>query len=295
MKHWKIIGLVGAIAFGLVQCDPYQESKIELGEPAPADFTIEADTGMNSFILTAQSDEAFLFEWDLGNGATAKGKEVRVFYQLKGNYQVILTAFSQGGHSTASQVITVDQDAQLPCSGVIEALTDCSSKSWVLDPAGGALIVGPSDRSTIWWQADPQTTIDRPCSFDDEYIFYEDGTFEYKTNGDKWVDEEGGAPWPSDIGLPIGCADDSQWPAKYADWLSGTFDYIVSESAIDTTLTVNGTGAHLALYKAGNAGTVSTPQSSITYSIVGLTDTTLSVDIEMPDIGGYWQFNFVPK
>lgn len=295
MKRWNIVGLLAFILIGLAQCNPYQESKIDIGDPAAASFTVAADTGANSYILTANSDEAFLFQWDLGNGSTATGSEVTVFYQFQGNYQVTLTAFSKGGHSSTSKVITVDQDAPLPCTGVVKSLTGCGSKSWVLDPSGGALIVGPNDRSTIWWQATAQTTGERPCAFDDEYIFSEDGTFEYKTNGDKWVDDEGGAPWPSDIGLPIGCADDAQWPAKYTDWLSGTHNFLISESATDTTITVNGTGAHLGLYKVGNPGTVSTPQSSITYSVVHASDTALSVEIEVPNIGGYWQFNFVPK
>lgn len=281
--------LIGFVAYS---CNPYQEAKIELSAPVPADFTVEKDTGMNRYIFTANTEGTFMHKWDLGNGVKAEGSVVRAFYQQKGNYQVKLTAFSAGGHTTATQVITVDQDAQVPCSGIIESLTGCSSKSWVLDPAGSALVVGPPDGS-VWWQADPTTAAARPCAYNDEFIFYEDGTFEYKTNGDVWVDEEGGSSWPSDIGLPIGCTDESQWPAKYDAWLSGVFSYTVAETATDTTITVSGLGAHLGLYKVGNSGTVSEPQSSITYPVVEVSSTKLTVQMDFS--WGYWRFTFVPK
>lgn len=292
MKYLQIFGLGVLMAIGLTYCNPYQESKIDIGDPAAADFTITADTGMNRYILTASGSEAFLFDWDLGNGASAEGKEVNVFYPQKGDYQVSLTAFSKGGYTSTSKTITVDQDVILPCTGIVEDLTGCTSKSWVLDPAGGSLIVGPPDGS-VWWQADPAVTNDRPCAFNDEFIFFEDGTFEYKTNGDVWVDEEGGAPWPTDIGLPIGCTDDSNWPAKYADWLSGTFTYLVSENPSDTSITLSGSGAHLGLYKVGDSGTISEPQPSTTYRVVSVSETKLTVQMDFS--WGYWRFTFVPK
>lgn len=274
------------------QCNPYQEAKVDIGEPPVASFSVTPDAEQNYFNLTATTPGAFMYDWDLGNGLTAEGKEVRAFYQKQGSYQVTLTVFSKGGHSITSQTITVDQDVSLPCQGAIEDLTNCSSKSWVLDPSGGALVVGPPDGS-VWWEATAQTASDRPCAFNDEFIFYEDGTYEYKTNGDVWVDEEGGSAWPTDIGLPIGCTDDSNWPAKYIDWLSGTFSYTFVDNPAGSTITLTGTGAHLGLYKVGNTGTVAEPQPSTTYPIVELTQDKLSVQFDFS--WGYWRFTFVPK
>ncbi len=275
-----------------VACDPFLEKKPDIGNPPLASFTVAQDTGINRYILTNTSADAFLYSWDLGNGSMGEGEEVRAFYAKAGTYTVTLTAFGKGGHATTTQDIVVDQDAPVSCTGLLKDLTNCTSKSWVLDPAPGGMVVGPPGGTQVWWQTDATTPPARPCAYNDEFIFSADGTYEYKTNGDKWVDEEGGATWPTDMGLPIGCTPDGTWPAKYADWLSGTFTYNLVEGT-DTTLTLVGTGAHLALYKVGNSGTVAQPQGSITYPVVELTSDVLTVQMDFS--WGYWRFRFVPK
>ena len=73
----------------------------------------------------------------------------------------------------------------------------------------------------------------------------------------------------------------------------GAFGSFTFEVIDNNKLKVNGTGAHLGLYKAANPpeAAVTTPQASITYQIVSITATRMVLKI---DYGwGAWKFTYV--
>jgi hypothetical protein len=112
----------------------------------------------------------------------------------------------------------------------------------------------------------------------------------FDSKGDFYVDEEAGAPHPA--GMPaVGCYANSAIPAQFRAWANnGTFTFEVINN---NQIKVNGTGAHLGLYKAANPpdAAVGSPQASITYSIVSITATRLVIKI---DYGwGAWKFTYV--
>lgn len=285
-------GLVAVLASAaLLSACEYDVRELE---PAPvASFTVAPIPGqVNKYLLTSTSTNAFMYEWDRGDGkgyVRTKSTDT-AYFPDKGNYTVRLLAYGQNGMDTASQSISVAADdpaAQTP----MKLLTGNGSKTWILDqPGGGALFIGPSDFSQTWWSNSAADVTARACQFNDEYTFSTNGTFSFDNKGDMWIDEEGGNVWPNDVGLTIGCHQSSEWPAKYATWGSGTHQFSIIGN---NKLKVTGKGAHLGLYKAGDAAITNTPEESITYDIISISATKLVIK---KDYGwGAWRFTFKAK
>lgn len=261
--------------------------------PKPdASFTVTPVAGqVNKYLLSSTSTNSFRYDWDKGTGTYAAGKQVdTVYFPDKGTYNVRLLAYGQSGMDTASQVVNVAADDPAALTP-FKILTNNSSRTWKLAPEAGALWIGPSDYSATWWANNLGDVTSRSCLFNDEYTFSKAGNvFGYNSKGDFYVDEEGGNPHPA--GMPaVGCYPNTAIPAQFQAWVNdASFTFQVID---DNKLRVNGTGAHLGLYKAANPpdAAVGTPQSSITYQIVSLTASRMVLKL---DYGwGTWQFTFV--
>lgn len=268
-----------------------KEKVTELPVPPAAAFDVQTTSDPNRLLLVDQTPGAFLHKWDLGNGEKADSSVVTAYYPYQGTYTVTLQSFNAGGFGTASKQVTIDQDDPNACFGNLQLLTSCSTKTWVLEPAAGALKVGPdADFTTVWYQTGLSDVGVRSCMFNDEYSFSLDGTFSYDNKGDFWADtDNSGNVTPADLGCAPGCQPSSAWPPQYSDWNSNINSFVVNE----TELTLSGPGVFLALYKVANGMEVTTPQSSITYQIKELTESRLVVLINFGP--GFWQFTFVPK
>lgn len=261
--------------------------------PKPkASFTVTPVSGqVNKYLLSSTSTNSFRYDWDKATGTYAPGKAVdTVYFADKGTYTVRLLVYGQSGMDTTSQVINVAADDPAALTP-LKILTGNSTKKWKLAPEAGALWIGPSDYSATWWANSVADVATRSCQFNDEYTFTKTGNvFSYDTKGDFWVDDEGGNPHPA--GMPaIGCHPLTDIPAQFQAWTSSspfTFSIIGNNQ-----LKLTGTGAHMGLYKAANPpdAAVTTPQPSVTYQIVSLTQTRMVLKI---DYGwGTWQFTFV--
>ncbi len=171
------------------------------------------------------------------------------------------------------------------------ALTGGASKAWKLKPAAGSFGVGPNKGTDEWWPNGADISADRPCLFNDEYVFSTGGAYEYKANGDVWAEGYMGV-------APDGCIDEADLPANAAAWGAGTHTFTFDEGTESTpaTITVSGTGAFIALPKAYNGGEYAsappTTDGSVTYEVLSYVKTatsetiTISVDIA----GGFWTF-----
>lgn len=261
--------------------------------PKPdASFTVTPIAGqVNKYLLTSTSSNSFRFDWDKGTGVYAQGKQVdTVYFPDKGTYNVRLLAYGQSGMDTAMQAVSVPNDDPAALTP-FKVLTNNSSRTWKLAPEAGALWIGPSDYSATWWANNVGDIATRSCLFNDEYTFSKTGNvFAFNSKGDFYVDEEAGNPHPA--GMPaVGCYANTAIPAAFSAWANdASFTFQVID---DNKLKVNGTGAHLGLYKAANPpdAAVGTPQASITYQIVSLTASRMVLKL---DYGwGTWQFTFV--
>lgn len=273
-------------------CSP-KSSFGDIGEKPKAAFTVTPVAGkVNTYLLTSTTPGAFYYRWNIGDGGGARtGRQVdTAYYPDMGNYTIKLTLMSDGGIDSTTAQVNVAADDPNGCAGRKALLTGCTSKTWVLEqPGGGALIVGPPSGGP-WWTSGEADVTGRPCAFNDEYTFKKDGTFILDLKGDIRVDDEGGNPWPTDIGFPIGCINVSQLPDKYKAWGGGNFTFKV---IANNKLQVTGNGAYLGLYKAGQNGTSAAPEPSITYDILEMTDTKMVVNKKYD--WGQWTFTFRAK
>lgn len=287
--HWFALLLLPVIQ---PSCTP-KTSFGELGEKPKAAFTVTPIAGkVNTYLLTSTTPGAFYFQWDIGDGGGGRtGKQIdTAYYPEKGEYKIKLVVLAHGGTDSVKVPVSVAADDPNGCAGAKALLTGCSSKTWVLDqPGGGALWVGDPGGAQ-WWSSGEGDVTDRVCAFNDEYTFKKDGSFLFDSKGDVRVDDEGGNPWPTDIGLPVGCANITQFPTKYQAWGSGAHNFKIIGG---NKLQVTGLGAYMALYKAGEAGTTATPESVITYDIVSITATKLVLNKKYD--WGQWKFTFKVK
>jgi PKD repeat protein len=281
-------------------CLPESDSKsIDIGDTPEATFTVTPIAGMkNKYVVQSTEPDVFVHRWNFGDGSgDFVGEQTdTAYYPSKGEYTITLLAANANGSGRNEITIDVEEDDPNSCFGKKALLTGCAtgeSKTWVLlQPEGGALFVGPPGLASAWWSNSEADVTDatRTCMFDDEYTFTKSGGYIFERFGNMRVDDEGGNPWPTDIGLSIGCHDMTEIPEKYQAWGSGNFAFkIIGESKLQ----VIGTGAHMGLYKVGETGTTAVPESSITYDIVSLTETTLVIKKEYG--WGGWRFTFKVK
>ena len=157
-----------------------------------------------------------------------------------------------------------------------------SGTTWKLNPAAGALQVGPGIDDGSWWASSDGDVTTRACLFDDEYVFNADGSFQNVLGTETWnetwqdgVDAEG-------CGAPVAPHDGST-AATYA------------HDADANTITLNGAGAFLGIAKAITGGELSNAGTAVpdsrTYDILPAGPGMLKVAISTG--GGYWTFTFV--
>lgn len=287
-RAWCAMALV---MFLLAGCSPDDEDW-RLGKvPTDAAFTItEIDGMVNTYLLQAQI-EAAAYQWDTGFGFRAGSKTDTAYFPQAGTYEIKLNAFVQGGMVTAVNSITVaENDPGAGCFGdALALLTGCGeSQTWVLAGAG-ALMVGPADGSGVWWEISASEAEDRSCVMNDEYTFFQDGTFVFDSKGDVWVEGD------SKLGQPAGdvCADWADIDPIYQPWSGGTHTFKIDGS----DLTVNGLGAFLGIYKVFNTNVdegTQVPVESVTYEIVELTAKKLVVKLVYNGGNNMWRFTFKP-
>ena len=265
----------------------------ELGPRPTGTFTIEPLEGEpNTYLLISDVEEAFRYRWNIGEGWYEGGRIDTAYFEVAGEYSISMIAMTRNGHVVEEKNLIVENNAPgVECAGDPEAvITGCSdSQTWVLAGAG-SLWVGPVDGSATWWELPASELERRACLLNDQFTFLSDGTFIFENNGDFWVEEEGGAAHPADIGLTVGCHPADAWPEQYEAWSSGTHQYEISEGRI----TVIGTGAFLGMYKLGDeVGAAPAPEESITYDIVELTADRMV--LEKVYDWGKWRFTFMPE
>lgn len=150
---------------------------------------------------------------------------------------------------------------------------------WQVAPEAGAIGVGPNFGDISWWAIDAAGVADRSCFFDDQYIFYNNGTFSNVLGADTWIESwQGGS---DACGAPVAPHDGSAMAAFSYDAGAGT-------------VTLNGKGAFLGIPKAYNGGELANPADApdaITYQIELIDENTMIVNIDIG--GGWWRYKLV--
>lgn len=286
------ISTLFTVLFAFTACEPNIDDKLDL-PPAPteASFDIIELDASNTYRFVSTTPGAFLYSWDLGNGVTGASEEIEGYFQDKGGYLITLRVFNAGGHVTSTKTLNVAEDAEVvvePCAEgtLTEYLSNCDQKTWRLNPAEGALLVGTADFTETYWQSSESDITERFCAWDDEWTFFEDGTMIYDTKGDVWGEDY--------LGFNFECVPTADLPADVADWGDGTHIYTVNPATNE--LSVIGSGAFIGIPKAANGQEVGFPQSMVTYIITGMNtnsdgDDVMVIKVEYGD--NVWQFTLV--
>ena len=284
----KKIAFFTILAIGFASCEPSEKSHTELGALPVADYQMTY-IDSNTVQLTSNSTEnPFLFSWEIEGVGTYTGQTVDVFIGDIGVYELKHTVFNQGGSASVTGQIEIFKDGPQPCVGAVEWLTECNERTWKIAPQDGSLWVGTP--SQTWWAVSGNVTLDRPCTYNDEWTFQADGDMVYNSNGDFWGESFFGFS-------PEGCYPESDLVGPLAGWQSGThgFEIIPANNDHPDQIKVIGLGAFIGLHKVANGAEVSAPQTEITYDILSMTEIDgkryMEIEIGFQASGeGLWRF-----
>lgn len=267
--------------------------KMKVHSPVTGIAMFKIETKDNSAApIEVQANITQVNQWqeltfDFGAAATNTFDKIAVFMDFANN---------NGGTFYIDDI----RQSSAPVVLTLNDLTGGSAKSWILKPAAGSFGVGPGKGSDAWWPNGANISGDRPCLFNDEFIFKSGDVYEYDAKADIWGEGY--------MGLTEGCTNESNLPVNAQAWGSGThsFTFTPATESTPAKITVTGTGAFIALPKAFNGGEYSaappTANASVTYEVLnyvknGSSETlTLTIDISAGQTGGgYWNFVLIPK
>ena len=299
MKILKLTAILALSIFLITSCEKDDPTPTPVAETPISSFQFEVDqTDFLKVVFSNFSQNATSYAWDFGDGEDSTEENPTHTYAAGGDYTVTLEAINGSESRSSSKTITITDP-----NNEVKKITGETSKVWKLSrntddaDAEYAFIVGPEDRSQIWWAFGRDNPYaERPCVMEEEYIFGADGSFTYDPKGFVWSEPGVWAPEVEaqcvDVSVAsnmvgVGGNDLSAWgPGSF------TFDF----DATNMTLTLNGTGAHVGLSKVATNDEVNQPQPSVTYKVVKLeTDgpiSKMSLETTIP-APGYWQFNLV--
>jgi len=153
-------------------CEPQMDNAPGLGAKPTVDFSID-DTNPNYLVFTAESNNAFVYLWDFGNGMTSTQKVDTVYYPFKKDYTVTLTVSGNGGSASKTQTISISQNdpgvGQKP--GLKELTGEGLGKTWEYNPIdpGYCYMTANYDWEEFWWnpyEDDPSPESDAKMYFD---------------------------------------------------------------------------------------------------------------------------------
>lgn len=185
----------------------------------------------------------------------------------------------------------------IPAGLTLNDLTGGSSRAWVLKPVAGSFGVGPAKGSTEWFGS-ADLSADRPCLFNDEYIFKTGDIYEYDSQDDIFAEDY--------MGLTAGCTNEANLPADAQAWGSGThsFTFTPATDSSPATISITGTGAFIALPKAYSGGEYAAAppatDGTVTYEVLSYvkngSDETLTIAVDISADGtAFWTFVLIPK
>lgn len=147
--------------------------------------------------LTNTSAFAEDFIWDFGDGNTSTEVNPIHTYFNSGLYYISLTAINPSGIDSAKRYAMV---SNLPITNDL-----LIGNPWKVKLGEQTVFVGPDLGSPDWWSVPLEEMLPGgpwSCLVNDEFIFYTNGNYEYKTNGDARNDGY--------MGDPTGCISDAE-------------------------------------------------------------------------------------
>ena len=286
----SLVGLDGGSAWNFYLVHYHNEADLPpIPSSAPtANFSYVKDGSTVTF--TNSSSNATGYSWDFGDGGMSAETNPVHTYAADGDYTVTLTATDDSGASNDNQQVLSISSAVFVASN----LSSADGKTWSLD-GEASYYVGPGQGNGDWWGGiDANGVVERACQLDDEWVFYDDGTMEYITDGVIWAEGY--------LGGANECLDETLLTPPLDAFGAGTHSFTAS----DTEIAVNGTGAFIGFNKAYNGGELpddgtGVPVSAITYEVYeysnngGVERLTITVDYGENPGEAYWTFRLIAQ
>jgi len=252
------------------------------GSMPVANFSLVKDG--TTVTLTNSSTNSTNYSWDFGDGNMSSDENPVHTYAAEGEYTITLTAMDDMGGSDMKSEIVVISSATFTAA----ALSSATGKSWKLDGAASYFVGSGIGLGDFWPGIDENGVVERACQLDDEFIFFDDGTLEYVTQGQVWAEGY--------MGGTNACINDADIPSPYDVFGSGTHMF----TSTDTQITAIGTGAFVGFNKAFNGGELdgtNAPAAQITYEVF---DYTAAGNVERVSIaidygGGFWNMRLISE
>lgn len=300
MKHikkisssfWLALAIIAIIGCSVIACR--QENLHEtLGALPKAGFAIVQGPDANTVIAVNKTNVPSIAYWSSSNGLTATGDSASFHFIFSGTYKITLMADAHGGIDSVTQSVTINQNDPKACEGTVQGfIAGCSQRTWMLNPAPYAEMVGPNPGDGSWWgNSASDVTGDRTCDFDDQWTFHFDanGDMNYNNEGDFFTENYlGKADYSCDVNADL-------TPVQ-KPWASGNFNYVIIPNAGTDPqygqLKVVGLGAHIGFPRVTNgADNTTAPVNSITYDIIGMKHDPAGYDLltlTITEGGGVW-------
>ncbi len=293
-KNWyKLLPVLGL--FLLVGCGGDDEVVTTTTDPI-ASFQFEIDA--NDFLtvnFSNFSQNATSYAWDFGDSNTSTEESPSHTYAAAGDYTVELTATNASGtESLKTEMITITDP-----NSALTLLAGSSSKTWKLYREGISMSLGPDAANPTQYWGGLSNDGSRPCLYQQEITFHQDGTYEYDDKDMFWAEFgvfNNVAGCESNI-LAEQCFDPNTNPMVNAcgddvsAWRSGSHSYTYDPSTGSLTLT--GDGAWIGIPKLATSGETLVPVSTITTNVTIEQNTGFDVLlIEFIYDGAYWPIRY---
>lgn len=268
-----------------VSCKKYEPMLGDPPKPEDAAFTYAASATSNNIIEFRASNPNVIAKWDLGNGLSADGTNVRGTYPYAGTYSVKLTIFTKGGSVSSTQQIQIAQtDFTLLDNPLFNSLTGGINgpgfKTWHIDSLVPAHFgVGPDPTGTAgnypqWWAAGANDK-ENVGLYDDRYTFYlNEFKFDMMNNSSVYVHNSLAANFPGSY------QNLGDYTAPYNNKIGETWTLTEGN---DTTLSISN-DAFIGFYSGVH-----------TYKILALTDTSLWLQYKHHAGGLMWYLKLIPE
>lgn len=206
-------------------------------------------------------------------------------YADEGAYTVTLTAKDDMGNSDEYSEVVSISSAEFNAA----ALSSASGKVWKLAGEGSYKVGSFPGGGDFWPGLDAAGVMERACQMDDEFIFFDNGDFNYDAKGQVWAE-----PY---MGGPNDCIEEADIPTPYDVFASGSHGFEVTEAAGNdpATIRVFDEGAFIGFNKPFNGGELdgsNNPASEIIYEVFDYTNVggveTLVLIIDYTGTGAGW-------
>jgi PKD repeat protein len=263
-------------------------------KPGPVKITADVPDNSNIVSFHAEAENAVKYVWDLGNGETPTGQDVKGTYKIAGKYTVKCTAvgrYSNSEDSISIQVKVGDPDVYNEVNMTLSGYNPATGKSeavWTWVDAPGVFCDGPRDGvpDTVYfnpidysyWQNEAGD-IDS-AALDDQYSFKLNAKMEYVNDFGKafmvnwaWAAVRGYVSPPppiwEDVAYTNYQAPASSWSVEHIDNINDTLTF---ETNINGQMKSGAYVIHLT-----NGASLGMESAGHDYQILKLTHDTLWV------------------